>query len=207
MRLKSSKSARTSVRFTPLEQAKLRQYAVNSDIDVATLVRKRLSDIVETGSFVCVACNCQHADAVFSQRKTKHPLLVCHDCGVNLPLIVTQSKLPEKWIEVLRKAVRYTSLRPASFKTDVRQGYDEGVSLLTHDLRWQESAQTGDGAYALAWHRTIDAAVADAYRMARQGVRILEAFQDAKPITLNVEVKVTCESGLSLPASGTLLDP
>ena len=201
MRLKSAKSARTSVRFTPLDQAKLRQYAVNSDIDVATLVRKRLSDIVETGSFVCVVCRQQYSDAAFSQRKTKHPLLVCADCGAKLPQIITLSKLPEKWVEVL-----YCVADPMGLS---RIDYDKGVALLTYDLRWHDPTVPLDSRtpYGVVWHRTLEAAVSDAYRMARQGVRILEAFQDAKTITLNVEVVVTCESGLRLPVVGSLLDP
>ena len=198
MRLKSAKSARTSVRFTPLDQAKLRQYAVNSDIDVATLVRKRLSDIVETGSFVCAVCRQQYPDVAFSQRKTKHPLLVCADCGAKLPQIITLSKLPEKWTKVL-----YCVADPMGL---AKVDYDKGVALLTYDLRWQGSG-TSVGPHGVVWHRTIEAAVSDAYRMARQGIRILEAFEDAKTITLNVEVVVTCESGMRLPAVGSLLDP
>lgn len=192
---KSSRSARTSVRFTPLEQAKLRCSAVANDQDVAALVRFRVSDIIETGVFFCAVCQKSHPDSEFSHRKFDHPLLVCLQCGGLLPEIICRSRIPEKWIKVIYHG---------TLAQNDNSKWENGVCLLTESLGYGLSST--DKVFGASWHRTLDAAVAEAYRLARKGIRILEAFQDSRMITLNVKVVVTCDVGEKAPACGSLFD-
>jgi hypothetical protein len=192
----ASRSARTSVRLTPVEFAKLKATAVMEKMDVTSLVRQRLIDIIGATSFICTVCKTKREDSDMFHHAGANAILVCRSCGESLPSIIFASQVPDKWISVMYQAVDFSGHR---------MNYDRGVAFLTEDLNPNPDPRIGS--LGISWHRSLETATEEAYRMARRGIKILEAFHDGKPLKIKVDVKISYETVQPLPVSGSLFDP
>lgn len=196
-RTKQLRQSRTSVRLTDLEYVKLKAEARRRHLEVAGLVRTALGSIISEENFVCDVC--QFDLPADGMGQVGRSVVVCRGCLDVVPQIFFHSEYPDKILEVIRMQIA-NNQRTCN--------WDRGVTVLTEDYNPRITHQN-----SLHRHESMESAIRNIRSLCFSGSRVLEVFQDGKPLKLNIDIDVKFSAmpanGKAAPVEtdGSLLDP
>ena len=167
------RTSQVSIRFTPIEHAKLRAEAAQHNTDVSSFVRSMLFPVIGREYFECSGCKklvgneYLFCDAI--------DFLICQDCASKVPKDMVSSSHAKQLLLAL-----YGS-------PDLVSRIGTGFWILYQRRR------SGELDVRISQVDSLEYLMTESRRLLQKGFQPLEGYQNGKPLGLKVDVCIACE--------------